>query len=589
MTQYTMTAEGVGGGILDERVFAAPPTIDVVDAFGLETGAERVAVVGDGLVALYVPGVPGASGVPGEWWPLCSGVDEATADEMRLWDELIRLLPLDEVSDGHPLAQEPEPVAGTPVDAVEAVRLVTARILRDGLDYPARELVADRFSAGWCVYSPVDVDETDVMEFLQLPVGRSVFLVSDLGRIKEVSSSVPPELARRMFAAEETYVRRPVGEDPFAAEFWAEFERLSDAHGSVAEVTVVDDGLEDRAAALASGLITPIAQQLSLLGPAGWSRFEASFSSTVSAENGRLRFWTGEAGQEVYDVRVPEQLAVLVRRQRRLAALLPAGPWWRLLMLVDLSAPGNAGVITEYDYGDDRLPDDQLLAPDDYRRDVAAYPRASVPAWMRQYIDGGGKPNPAPAAPAAAPKPVALETRHDMNRLYADDQQIVFGRYSLDLDDIRWVRYPVVQVATKRFMFPTSYDTYFHFGIGTDSDSPKKLADIMFQRIRKNSKPPETWLFLVELIQRRVEPRLLAEFAEAVGLGRTVTIAGLDIGAEGISANGFALPWNQIGDTQAADGRIQVFRANATQPAFTVKLGDRNAVLLPALLAHLGR
>ena len=386
MTQYTMTAEGVGGGILDERVFAAPPTIDAVDAFGLETGAERVAVAGDGLVALYVPGVSGASGVPGEWWPLCSGVDEATADEMRLWDELIRLLPLDEVSDGHPLAQEPEPVAGTAVDADEAVRLVTARILRDGLEYPARELVADRFSAGWCVYAPADVAEVEVREFLQLPVSLPVFLVSDLGRIKEVPSAVPTELAYRMFAAEETYVRRPIGDDPFAAEFWAEFERLSGAHGPVAEVTVVDDGLEDRAAALASGLITPIAQQLSLLGPAGWSRFEASFSSTVSAENGRLRFWTGEAAQGPYDVRVPEQLAVLVRRQRRLAAFLPAGPWWRLLLLVDLSTPGNAGVITEYDYGDDPLPDDQLLAPDDYRRDVAAYPRDSVPAWMREYI-----------------------------------------------------------------------------------------------------------------------------------------------------------------------------------------------------------
>jgi hypothetical protein len=146
-----------------------------------------------------------------------------------------------------------------------------------------------------------------------------------------------------------------------------------------------------------------------------------------------------------------------------------------------------------------------------------------------------------------------------------------------------------VQVATKRFMFPTSYDTYYHFGIGTDSDSPKKLADIMFQRIRKNSKAPETWLFLVELIQRRVEPRLLTEFADAVGRGRTVTIAGLAIGTEGISANGFALPWRELSEPRVAEGRVQVFRANAAQPVFTAKLGDRNAVLLPTLLTHLNR
>lgn len=592
---YTMSTGGIDGGTPGERVFEAPPTMDDVEAFGERHAADRVAVVGldDGLVTLYVPGASG------EWWPLCSGVDAGTADEVRLWDDLIRLFPSGQADAGHPLLEQPEPAAGTPVDAAEAVRLVAARIRREGLDYPVGELVADRFAAGWSVYAPVDIDDDDPMAFLDMPVGRSVFLVGDLGRIKEVSTSRPPRMTRMMFAAEETYVRRPVGGDPFATEFWAEFERLSASEGAVADVTYVDDGREERAAALASGLITPIAQQLSLLGPAGWTRFEARFSSTVSAEIARLRFWVG---REAHDVRVPEPMAVLVRRQRSLAAQMTAGPWWRLVLLVDLSAPGNAGVITEYDYGDQPLPDDELLDADDYRRDVEVYPRAEVPEWLRRYIgDVGAGPTSVPAAaaapagdpiPAAAPAPAAgpvLDTRHDGSRLYASDVELIFGRARLALDDVRWVRYPVVRVATKRFLFPTTYDTTFHFGIGVDGESPRKLADIKFLRLFKNSATPETWLFLVDLVRRRVEPRLLTEFAAAVAGGRSITVGGLRVGPEGVSSNRSTLAWGEFAGTQVVNGRVHVFGAGGQRPVFDVGLGERNAVLLPDLLAHLSR
>lgn len=611
MTRYTMSTDGADGGIPGERVSTAPPSMEEVEAFGDAHAADRVAVVGDGLVTLYVPSVSG------EWWPLCSGVDEGTADEMRLWDDLVRLVPSGRAPADHPLMDRPEPAAGTPVDAAEAVRLVAKRIRRDGLDYPADGLVADRIATGWSVYAPVDVDEDDPMAFLDMPVGRSVFLVSDVGRIKEVSSSVPPGVAEMMFAAEEAYVRRPVGADPFATEFWAEFERLSgaaDGEGAVvADVTFVDDGLADRAAALASGLITPIAQQLSLLGPAGWTRFEARFSSTVSAETGRLRFWVG---QDPHDVPVPEQIAVLVRRQRSLAARMPAGPWWRLVLMVDLTAPGAAGVITEYDYGDVPLPDDQLLDADDYRRDLEAYPRSEVPEWLRRYVAGAGAdsdqtagsaPAEAPApTPAERPKPASapalattpasssvrgpvLDTRHDGSRLYASDEEVIHGRARLALDDVRWVRYPVVRVATKRFLFPTTYDTTFHFGIGVDNDSPRKLADITFLRLRKNSQPPQAWLFLVDLVRRRVEPRLLTEFAAAVARGQSVVVGGLSVGPEGVSGRGSTLAWEEFAGTQLADGRVRVLGARRERAVFEVGLGERNAVLLPDLLAHLSR
>lgn len=89
------------------------------------------------------------------------------------------------------------------MDATEAISLVTEWIRSHGLDYPTDGLEADRFDAGWSVCAPVTVDESDPMAFLDMPVGRSVFLVGDTGRIKEISSSTPPQSALDQFMAEE--------------------------------------------------------------------------------------------------------------------------------------------------------------------------------------------------------------------------------------------------------------------------------------------------------------------------------------------------------------------------------------------------
>ena len=82
------------------------------------------------------------------------------------------------------------------MEAAQAISLVTNWIRSRGLDYPTEGLAADRFDKGWSVYAPVDIDDSDPMAFLDIPVGRSIFLVGDSGRIEEVSSSIPPQQAR---------------------------------------------------------------------------------------------------------------------------------------------------------------------------------------------------------------------------------------------------------------------------------------------------------------------------------------------------------------------------------------------------------
>ena len=84
------------------------------------------------------------------------------------------------------------------MDATRATSLVVARIRSDGLDYPVDDLRADQFDGGWCVYSPAVLADSD--DDSDEPVPRSVFLVGESGRVKEVSSEAPGDEAREWFA-----------------------------------------------------------------------------------------------------------------------------------------------------------------------------------------------------------------------------------------------------------------------------------------------------------------------------------------------------------------------------------------------------
>lgn len=276
------------------------------------------------------------------------------------------------------------------MEATQAISLVTDWIRSRGLDYPTEGLAADRFAAGWSVYAPVEVDDSDPMAFLDMPVGRSVFLVGDSGRIEEVSSSVPPQQAVEEFMATE----QP-GAASEAAEFMAEFERqFHEAAGGdsrIASFTVLDAppgpaevedvGGEIETADEAARLIEPIVQQLAQLGPAGWSEFTAEFAFTVTSQIAQLRFTSAE---RTGLVPVPQSIAESVREQREVAARMPAGPWWRLV----LTCRDTGETTVEYDYGDEPFPPDQLVAPEHYRNDLEAHPRSSLPVWLAGYVAG---------------------------------------------------------------------------------------------------------------------------------------------------------------------------------------------------------
>ena len=193
------------------------------------------------------------------------------------------------------------------------------------------------------------------------------------------------------------------------AEFERQFnEAASEGAAAIASFTIVDSATgngdtpaasDDAATAEeASRLIEPIVQQLAQLGPAGWEEFSAEFAFTVSSQIAQLQFWSED---RTGLVPVPQSVAELVSQQREVAARMPAGPWWRLLLTVT-----NRGETTvDYDYGDEPFPDDQLVAPEHYRNDLETYPREHVPVWLAGYVAGpaaqGRDPRQAAAAVAA--------------------------------------------------------------------------------------------------------------------------------------------------------------------------------------------
>lgn len=270
----------------------------------------------------------------------------------------------------------------SPQNADQAISLASDWIRACGIDYPTEGLAADRFASGWTVYAPVEVDESDPMSFLDIPVGRSVFLVGDSGRVEEVSSSMPPQLAYDRFTLQERAAQSTHQESDAAM---AEFERQFDitsaepAHrGATIAITYVGGAV---AFPDTTELLSEIFQQLGGLGPIGWEEFTAAFALTATSEVAQLQFRSEDRTDLVP---VPQPIADVVRRHREETSTVPAGPWWRLV----LTCTNSGDATVDYDYGDEPFPDGQLVADEHYRNDVQTYPRNRLPIWLAGYIAG---------------------------------------------------------------------------------------------------------------------------------------------------------------------------------------------------------
>ncbi|MFI6044586.1 hypothetical protein ACIA8C_23365 [Nocardia sp. NPDC051321] len=134
--------------------------------------------------------------------------------------------------------------------------------------------------------------------------------------------------------------------------------------------------IEEQAAELAHS----IARELGVSGPEGWQWLEASFSLTVAGGIAYVLYYDND--EQSSRAEPSPTVTELVVRHREISAQLGDGPWWR--MVIQLEITGEVEV--DYDYGDEPFPDDQLLATDAYRADLAAFPREQLPVWLAAYV-----------------------------------------------------------------------------------------------------------------------------------------------------------------------------------------------------------
>lgn len=127
-----------------------------------------------------------------------------------------------------------------------------------------------------------------------------------------------------------------------------------------------------------------IGRELAADGPEGWERVDAVFAWTVAAQAWNVVYTAQGRGARGE----PSQAALqLVHEQREVAAQLAEGPWWRMRIILT-----NAGEIqTDYDYGDEPFPDDQLFPPEAYQADLSEYPRRRLPVWLAAYVGHQGR------------------------------------------------------------------------------------------------------------------------------------------------------------------------------------------------------
>lgn len=174
---------------------------------------------------------------------------------------------------------------------------------------------------------------------------------------------------------------------------------LREAFGSIRRReagSLADSAPDPEVQARAHKLTQRVGRELAAAGPDGWQRLDAVFALTGQAEIARVVYtdglWATEIGPNAAVLR-------LVREQRALAARLPAGPWWRLLLT--MSAGGDLGV--HYDHGAEPFPAEHRFPPEHYRVDLAhfGFPAEKLPTWLAAYLGHGDRQRRSPETATA--------------------------------------------------------------------------------------------------------------------------------------------------------------------------------------------
>ncbi len=190
-----------------------------------------------------------------------------------------------------------------------------------------------------------------------------------LGGVGGSASQSSPPLEPAAAAPEAGQV--PVPDAPAPPE-----RSLVDEESTALDTEGVGSSIEDQAGQLAQN----IARELAVTGPEGWRRLESYFALTVAGGLAYTLYYN-DADQGVR-LDIPEEILEMARLHREVSAQATDGPWWRMVITMDVTGQVEA----DFDYGDVPFPDDQLFVPEAYLADLQAFPRERVPVWLAAYV-----------------------------------------------------------------------------------------------------------------------------------------------------------------------------------------------------------
>ncbi|PXX57617.1 hypothetical protein DFR70_11745 [Nocardia tenerifensis] len=193
----------------------------------------------------------------------------------------------------------------------------------------------------------------------------------------EQTADEQPHAAEQLDAAEQPHAAEQASAEQAADEQAAAPQ--AGERGATEQATdpwsAQEQAIEEQAAELAHR----IARELGAAGPENWRWLEAVFALTVAGGVAYVRYY--DDTDQVSRAEPSSEVTELVLTHREISAQLGDGPWWR--MMVELEITGAVEV--DYDYGDEPFPDDQLLSTDAYRADLEAFPRERIPVWLAAY------------------------------------------------------------------------------------------------------------------------------------------------------------------------------------------------------------
>ena len=335
MTRYMMAATDAGGERLGERVASPAPTLGEVAEFGGSCRTNYVSVCDDrDHITLY-----GRDAV-GSWSVIAAGVDVETAEEVRLWFDLAQHYRGRVVGrhrrPGRPPSR-PRLDAGKRADGRG-----TGRLACRGADPGTRPGLPHAGAGGGSLRSGLERVRAGGRR-RERSDGVSGHAGGQVGFSGERRGSGEGDIELGPSAAGARHVHRGGGVRSPPAGRGRVHGRLqgrghaarsaSEGSAVIAAFTVDDPYRGDRGQGVLAARRDRAAARPAR--PAGLAALRRGVLVHRVRRGRPLQFWTDRP----MDVQpVPEQIAVLVRRHRHLAARMPAGPWWRLLLTVSDSA-----------------------------------------------------------------------------------------------------------------------------------------------------------------------------------------------------------------------------------------------------------